>query len=187
MAKTIRFTKEEKQNHKILTEVMGLEDLDVVRQTYDEETNTLYLSCASRWEIALCPDCSEISQKIHDYPKQRSIHDAPLRGKRVILLFDTTRFDCEFCRKPFTQEIRDVVADCTYTHRLEAEIANPKRKQDVATLATLYGVGYKLVESIILKAGEAKIEARRKEPIKVRQMGVDELSQKKGRVTTSWS
>ena len=48
MAKTIEFEREDRQKHSILTEVLGLEDLDVVKQEYDEETNTLYLYCASR-------------------------------------------------------------------------------------------------------------------------------------------
>ena len=127
---TIEFEREDRQKHSILTEVLGLEDLDVVKQEYDREANVLYLYCASRWEVALCSDCLQLSQKIHDYPKQRRIHDTLLRGKKVILVFDSLRFDCGKCRKPFTQEIRDVVSGCTYTKRLRQEIANPRRKQD---------------------------------------------------------
>ena len=37
--------------------------------------------------------------------------------------------------------------ECTYTHRLYEEMADPRREQDAATLAELYGVGYKLAES----------------------------------------
>jgi hypothetical protein len=78
------------------------------------------------------------------------------------------RFECEQCEKPFTQKIRDVVPECTYTQRLYEGIADARRKQDVATIAKMYGLGYKLVESIVLKAGEAKLEDRRDAPLKVR-------------------
>jgi signal recognition particle subunit SEC65 len=105
----------------------------------------------------------------------------------VVLLFDSRRLKCSHCRKPFTQEVRDVVPECTYTYRLYEEIANPKRKQDVSTIAELYGLGYKLVESILLKAGEAKLELRRKAPLQVTQLGIDEIAEKKGMATIASS
>ena len=82
------------------------------------------------------------------------------------------RFDCEKCHKPFTQSIRDVVPDCTYTQRLYEEVSDSRHKQDAATLAELYGIGYKTAESILLKAGEAKLAHRRDNPI-------DEISKKR--------
>jgi transposase len=125
-----------------------------------------------------------MSDELHDYPKQRRIHDTLLRGEKVVLLFDSRRLKCRHCRKPFTQEVRDVVPECTYTYRLYEEVADPKRKQDVSTMAAHYGLGYKLVESILLKAGEAKLEARRKEPHQVTQLGIDEISEKKDMEST---
>ena len=73
-----------------------------------------------------------------------------------------------------------MVPDCTYTYRLMAELADPRRKQDVATLAATYGLGYKLVESILLKAAQAKVEARTEAPLQVKQLGIDEISNRKG-------
>lgn len=180
MTKTIHIKEQARESYGILTEILGLQDLDVVAKEVDDE-NILHLHCAPRWDVAVCPDCGEISQKLHDYPRQRRIHDAPLRGQKVLLIFDSVRFDCEACKKPFTQPVRDVVPDCTYTQRLYEEISDPKRKQDVATLAEIYGVGYKIVESILLKAGEAKLTARRDTPIEVKHLGVDEISKKRTR------
>ena len=67
-------------------------------------------------------------------------------------------------RKPFTQELRDVVQNCGYTYRLAREIANPNRKQAITTLAEIYQLGYKKVEGIILKAAELKLDSRRENP-----------------------
>ena len=102
----------------------------------------------------------------------------------IVLIFDSVRFDCNKCKKPFTQVIGDVVPDCTYTHRLYEEMSNPKRKQDASTLAELYGGGYKLAESILLKAGEAKLSHRRKVPITVEHLGIDEISKKRDKEIT---
>jgi len=182
MTKTIYFTEEDRKSYSLLTEILGLDDLDVIAKKVDDK-NVLTLYCASRWDVAVCPDCGEISQSLHDYPKQRCIHDAPLRGQKVLLVFDSVRFDCDTCKKAFTQPVRDVVPNCTYTQRLYEEISEPKRKQDVATLAEIYGIGYKIVESILLKAGEAKLAARRDAPIAVEHLGVDEISKKKDKAT----
>ncbi len=179
MAKTIQFTEDDRKHYAVLTNILGLKDLDVVQEEHDDEKGILYLYCTSRWDIALCPDCLQLSCKIHDYPKQRQIHDAPLRGQKVMLVFDSVRFYCEHCHKPFTQCIQDIVPDCTYTQRLYEEVSNPRRKQDVATLAELYDIGYKMVESILLKAGEAKLAQRREAPIEVEHMGIDEIAKKR--------
>ena len=187
MAKTIDYTTSDCEKYQLVTELLGLEELDVVGQQYDKENRLHELYCGPRWDIGLCPKCLQLSQQIHDYPKQRRIHDAPLRGEKVVLVFDSRRFDCEHCKQPFTQEIADVVPDCTYTHRLYDEITNPKRKQDVATLAELYGIGYKMVERMLLNAGEAKLAERRREPLKVRRLGIDEIAPKKDTATSSSS
>ena len=80
-----------------------------------------------------------------------------------------------------------MVPDCTYTHRLYDEITNPKRKQDVATIAELYGIGYKVVERMLLKAGESKLAERRNEPLQVTRLGIDEIAQKKDTAISSSS
>lgn len=187
MAKTIDYTPSDREKYQIVTELLRLEELDVVGQRYDSEKGLHELYCAARWDVALCPKCLQVSNKIHDYPKQRRIHDAPLRGENVLLVFDSRRFECKHCEQPFTQEIADVMPECTYTRRLYAEITNPKRKQDVATLAELYAIGYKVVERMLLNAGEAKLAERRTEPLQVTRLGIDEIAQKKDMVISSSS
>jgi len=51
-------------------------------------------------------------------------------------------------------------------------------------MARLYGVGYKVVENILLKAGEEKLEQRREKPLEVKRLGIDEISQKKDKEIT---
>jgi len=185
MAKTINDTPSDREKYQVVTELLGLKELDVVGQRYDRANRLHELYCAARWDVALCPKCLQMSNRIHDYPKQRRIHDAPLRGEKVILVFDSRRFDCAHCQQPFTQEIADVMPDCTYTRRLHAEITNPKRKQDVATMAELYGIGYKVVERMLLNTGEAKLAERRTKSLPVTRLGIDEIAQKKDTAISS--
>jgi len=187
MAKTIDYTPSDREKYQVVTDLLGLEELDVVGQRYDSENGRHELYCTARWDVAFCPKCLQLSNRIHDYPKQRRIHDAPLRGENVVLVFDSRRFDCAHCQRPITQEIADIMPDCTYTRRLYAEITNPKRKQDVATLAALYGIGYKVVERMLLNAGEAKLAERRTDPLPVTRLGIDEIAQKKDTALSSSS
>ncbi len=90
------------------------------------------------------------------------------------------RLKCDYCRHVFTLRIRDVVPECTYTYQLAELIANPERKQDVQTMSRTFGIGYKLVESILLKAAEDKIAKRKNNPITVKKLGIDEISKHKG-------
>ena len=180
MSKTIYATEDDLNRYRSLTETLQLQDLCVVGQEFHEDDNRLMLLCVPRWPVSICPDCGQVCSEIHDYPKQRTIHDSPIRGCQTVLVFDSRRFDCEHCQRSFTEPIRDVVPDCTYTYRLMVELANPRRKQDVATLATTYGLGYKLVESILLKAAQRKVEARSQTPVQVKQLGVDEIANRKG-------
>lgn len=163
-----------------MTDALQLQDLCVIGQEYHEFNDTLILLCVPRWSFGVCPTCGQVCSQVHDYPKQRTIHDTPIRGCHTLLVFDSQRLWCDHCRAPFTQSIRDVVPGCTYTYRLMDEIVDPRRKQDVATLAEVYGLGYKLVEGIILRAAEAKIEQRRQNPVCVKRLGIDEISNRKG-------
>ena len=166
MVKYIYATEEKIQAHKSLTAVIGLQDLVIVSHEFDEINDRIMLICVPRWPVAVCPDCSHLSAEIHDYPNQRTIHDTPIGGRPVVLEFDSRRFECSHCGNIFTEVISDVVGSCSYTYRLMAEISDAKRKQAISTLAASYQLGYKVVESIILKAGVGKIESRKKNRIR---------------------
>jgi transposase len=159
---------------------MGLIDLDIVRHESDEEEKIIDLICIPRWEVGVCPECRNVVVENHDYPSQRQIHDTPARGFQVRLVFDVHRLKCDHCHTVFTMRIRDVVPDCTYTYRLAEWISNPERKQDVQTLSQTSGLGYKLVESMLLKAAEEKLTRRANDPVQVKKLGIDEISKHKG-------
>ena len=180
MARRIFASEEDVATYRPLTNLFGLTDLNVVGQDFVTGWNKVVLTCVPRWPVAVCPDCRQVSAKIHDYPRQRKIHDQPLGNQGTVLYFDSRRFWCNNCEGAFSEEIGDVVPDCTYTYRLAEIITDARRKQDVATLASLYGLGYKLVEGMLMKAGEEKWEQRRAQPLKVKRLGIDEISLVKG-------
>lgn len=160
--------------------MLQLRDLLVVEKEYDEYQDLIYVICVPRWPISVCSECGQVSDRIHDYPRQRAVHDAPIRGCPSQLVFDMRRFWCEGCHHAFTEVIREVVPNCTYTYRLMEEVAHPRRRQDVATLAEVYRLGYKLVEGILLKAAKEKLADRADQPVRVTHLGIDEIANRKG-------
>lgn len=180
MTKSIYATTAEVEAHKSLTDAIGLQDLVIASYEFDASHDRMMLICVPRWPVAVCPDCGQLSSSIHDYPNQRTVHDTPLGGHPTALVFDSRRFECAHCGNIFIEVIHDVVGSCRYTYRLMAELADARRKQAIATLATTYQLGYKLVESIILKAGEAQLARRQQAPLVVKHLGIDEISLHKG-------
>jgi len=180
MVQSIFFSDKGIDQHKKLTDVLNLKDLIIVGQEFDEFDDRQYLLCIPKYEFSICLCCGGLCNEVHDYPKQRRIHDTPLGGRPTCLIFDSRRFKCPHCESVFTQRIRDVVPDCTYTYRLAEEIAAPNRKQDISTLSLTYRLGYKLVESILFKAAELKLSQRNENPVEVKSLGIDEISQRKG-------
>lgn len=180
MPKNIHKTPEKIAQYAPLNELIGLQDLLVVGHEYDEIHDRTLLICAPRWPLAVCPECGSVSQKIHDYPNHRMVYHTPIGGRPTVLEYDSRRFVCSHCGIKFMEKIRDVVGSCGYTYQLMAEVADARRKQSIATLATIYQLGYKQVESIILKAGSKKLDDRKKSPISVKNLGIDEISLRKG-------
>ena len=176
MMRPILFTEIGKPNYADMSDILQFEDLIIIGSEFDAENNTIIFYCEPCFEIGICPKCGQLCDKVHDRSRERRVHDAPIRGCHVLLVFKSTRLKCGRCEHKFTLTIRDVVPNCTYTYRLAEEIVNPKRKQDVATLARIYGIGYKTVESILKKAAEAKLDRRKNNPIRVVRVGIDEIS-----------
>ena len=141
MMRPIPFTEISKPNYADMSAILQFEYLQIIGSEFDKENNTIIFYCEPRFEIGVCPECGELCDKVHDRSHERRVHDAPIRGCHVLLIFKSTRLKCGGCDQNFTLPIRDVVPNCTYTYRLAEEIANTTRKQDVATLARIYGIG----------------------------------------------
>ena len=64
MAKTIYYTEADKERYQILTEVMQLEDLVVVKESYEAEENTRYFYCGMKRYIGACDACGVVSNTV---------------------------------------------------------------------------------------------------------------------------
>lgn len=184
MVPTISYSKENVRQHEALTNLLRLEDIDVVREQVDASSNMIILSCKHRWFVGVCPDCGHITAKVSEYLGQRTVYDAPIRGRNVRLLFDRIKLQCVDCGSHFVKPVRDLVtgrngADKDYTYRLVEDLANSQVK-DAEIVARRYGLTLDLAQDL-LKAVKEKVHRQREQAIAVRTLGVDELVDQNGR------
>ena len=73
----------------------------------------------SKFEV--CPKCATPSSSAYDSRWVR-LKDAPIRGKRVVLVVKKRRFQCKKCRKPFTEPISGVTKGHKATARYKKHV-----------------------------------------------------------------
>jgi len=179
MAQTIFPTEEAVEQYKELTNVLELKDFDVVGVERDEESNSLSLLCAHRWPAAICPECGNVSQEIHDYPDRRRVRDLAVAGRHCWLEFDSRRFMCRYCGSPFTERLANIEFNRTYTRRYETRIVELCCHRDLNRVAADEGLGYKKVEDIWLRAARRQVHHQAARRPLIRVLGVDEISKRK--------
>ena len=106
-----------------LTKLLGIATLLVtmyaMRKEGDQEV--LHLWCKHKADVAICPRCGAISETIHD-EEPRCVRHLDVWGKRTFLHFLSRRFDCEQCRRSFTEELAFVDAKRRQTRAFEQEV-----------------------------------------------------------------
>jgi len=85
------------------------------------EQEVLHLWCKHKADVAICPRCGAISETIHD-EEPRCVRHLDVWGKRTFLHFLSRRFDCEQCRRSFTEEFAFVDAKRRQTRAFEQEV-----------------------------------------------------------------
>jgi len=179
MTQTIFPTEEAVEQYKELTNVLALKDFDVVGVEHDEEGNSLILLCAHRWPVAICAECGNVSQEIHDYPDRRPVRDLAVAGPRCWLEFDSRRFMCRYCGRPFAERLESIEFNRTYTRRYETWIVGLCRHRKLKHVAADEALGYKKVEDIWLRAVRRQVQQQADRRPLIRVLGVDQISKRK--------
>jgi len=166
-----------KDVHQALTELLGLEDFNVVGYEIHEPEALLILFCVVKHDAAICPDCQRTSGAAHEY-KRRVRRDLPAFGMQCYLEYDHRRFKCSHCRKPFTEILSDVPFKGHYTARYESYVFEQYRHSPITEIVRREGLGYKAAQGIFYRQVKRRIFRAKRGY--VRRLGVDEIALKKG-------
>ena len=162
--------------HLALTELLGLSDFDVVGYEVHEPEGSLILFCVVKHDTAICPDCHRVSQRVHEY-KRVAKRDLSVWGLQCYLEYDHRRFKCDYCGKPFTEQLATVGFNSLYTRRYEHYVFNQYRHTAIQGIVNREGLGYKAAQGLFYRQVEERLTQTGR-PL-VRRLGIDEISLKK--------
>lgn len=112
-------------NNNYIREILGLEDVIIkdVKNIYGQLH--IYLKMAK--SIHKCPNCGEMTSKVHDYRTQ-IIKDIPAHGQYVYLHLKKRRHVCKSCKKRFYEQVSFLPKYHRMTSRFYAYIINQLRE-----------------------------------------------------------
>lgn len=161
---------------KLLTELLNLESVEVTKYKNLPQVG-LILHTEVTSQEATCPRCGNISQRVHQNHRYL-IKDLPISGQPVYLEINRRQFKCQFCQKPFSEELKLVQKRRKYTTRLATEIVRQVLADDIKTVAQNNDVSTEEIETMLKdKARELKQE----KPSNLKKLGIDEIALVKGR------
>ncbi len=163
----------------ILTELLGFAGM-AVRHFFIEEQDGvqyLHLDCHHQHDVAICPRCQQTAHSGYDH-KERSVRHLDVFGMQTIIHFDKRRFDCEVCGKPFSEILNWIDPKRRQTRAYEDHIFQQVKKTPRKHVALKEGLSESTVLDIFKK--KVKEERRGTGEEKVRVLGVDEISVRKG-------
>jgi transposase len=165
---------------KTLSELLGLPGMRVTRFAMEEESKEQYLHlfCEHEHDVAICPRCLKATIEVHE-EKERCVRHLDTWGMKTLVHFPQRRFDCQVCGKPFTERLRWIDPQRRQTNRFERyiyqRVKNKTPRKQVALQERLH-------EATVLDIfkRQAKRTVRQVNDWKVRLLGVDEISLRKG-------
>ena len=162
-----------------LTKLLGIATLLVtmyaMRREGDQEV--LHLWCKHKADAAICPRCGAISQTIHD-EEPRCVRHLDVWGKRTFLHFLSRRFDCEQCKRSFTEELAFIDAKRRQTRAFEQEIYQSCIGSNKKKVAKDKGLSQSSVRDIFNRWARRQERALGSGEL-TRVLGIDEISLKK--------
>jgi transposase len=141
------------------------------------EREVLHIFCEHEHEVAVCPHCGQVTDKVHER-KERCIRHLDIWGKRTFVHFPARRFDCERCRKFFTEELSWIESQRRESTAYELHVYEQCRHTDQAAVAEQEALHPETVKGIFQRW--AKRTEQQQPRRLVSRLGVDEISLRKG-------
>ena len=143
----------------------------------DDGREILHIYCRQEHEVAQCPRCGQISQELHE-ETERSIRHLDIWGKITYVHFPARRFDCQNCKKPFTETMSWIEAKRRESSAYELHVYEQCKSTDIDAVAEKERLHPETVR-LIFKRWAKRAEKKQMRPV-VRCLGIDEISLRKG-------
>jgi transposase len=165
-----------KKDIKILTELLGLEDVKVISHRLHGGIGMI-LQTESNKLNSMCHNCGTKSHKLHQNHRH-IVKDLPFGEKPVFLEINRRQFKCEKCKKPFSEELDFVRKKRTYTKRLAHKTIQEVLDSDIHSTASKGIVTTEEIERMLKDASEELSDSK---PLNLKRLGIDEIALIKGK------
>ena len=133
--------------NEFLNELLNLEKLQVTEAEFaGAEQVTLYVE--STLVAGICPNCHQVSTKVHDLSAAQVIRDLSIGERRCYLSYQARRVACQHCDKTFVERVDWKRPGVSYTLRYEKYIYQRTRQEPVSQIAQDEGLSEEAVQAI---------------------------------------
>lgn len=134
-------------NNDFVKKLLNLDKVQVLHTEFGGDKKVILL-VESVHEVAVCPDCGEVSNKVHDLSEAQMIRDLSIAERCCYLSYRARRFDCRVCGKTFVERVDWKRSGTSYTVRYEQYIYQRARKEPVSQIAEDEGLSEETVQAI---------------------------------------
>ncbi len=143
-------------NNEFLNELLNLEKLQVTEAKFaGAEQVTLFVE--STLAAAICPNCNQISTKVHDLSAEQMIRDLSIGERCCYLSYQARRFDCQQCHKTFVERVDWKRPGVSYTLRYEKYIYQRACKEPVSQIAQDEDLSEETVQAIFEQRAKKRL------------------------------
>ena len=147
------------RDYSIITELLNLSNVKVTHyQLVGPDRINLFVEPTP--EIALCPECKQASETIHDVSEAQMVRDLSLWDRQCWLRLTPRRFKCSTCQNTFVERLEWREPNREYTTRYERYIYQRTRKESILQVAQDERLSEEIVQGIFERW--AKKRSRRK-------------------------
>lgn len=122
-----------------------------------------------------CPQCGEITDKIHDY-RWQNIKDIPIRNKSVIIRLNKKRYRCSCGKRGISETYDSIDSYARKTYRYDKHLANEAVSRDYSRVAKENGLSYTAIQNAVNKQVDSHIEKKTSDLTDVKAISIDEFA-----------
>jgi transposase len=143
-------------NNDFVNKLLNLEKVQVLQTEFTGD-DQVTLTVESAHEIAVCPECGQVSNSVHDLSEAQMVRDLSIAERRCYLSYRARRFDCRSCGKTFVEHVTWKRPGASYTVRYEQHIYQRARKEPVSQIAEDEGLSEEAVQAIFERRAKKRL------------------------------
>lgn len=140
---------------KIIGELLGLPQIRVSDYRMIG-TSGIEISIESTLDVAVCPQCGELSQDAYRKDEAQTLRDLRMWNRTCTLRYTPQRYRCTKCQDSFTEQVGWRSAGRSYTQRYEQWLAERARQEPISRIAAAEGISEETVQGMFERMAKKK-------------------------------